>query len=100
MTNPVDGKPFTTADVDRILVLADQFLENWEHGAKDEYGAARVAERRLEWNALRPLLVQVPALLELRAAVDVFLKAEAADGQSYAQIIAPLIAAFDKTEEP
>ena len=63
MINPVTNEPFTEADVDRILGLADQFLEDWEQneGEHDPEGI----ERRKEWDALRPLLVQAPVLLML-----------------------------------
>jgi hypothetical protein len=52
---------FTTADADRLLGLADQFMEDWEaNEGKDD---PECAERRAEWNAIRPLLVQAPAML-------------------------------------
>jgi hypothetical protein len=56
---------FTTADADRLLGLADQFLEDWaenaiQAGARDmEY-----EERNAEWQAIHPLLVAAPALLQ------------------------------------
>ena len=53
--------PFTTADADRLLGLADQFMEDWE-GNEDKHDP-ECAERRAEWNAIRPLLVQAPAML-------------------------------------
>jgi hypothetical protein len=52
---------FTTQDVDRLLGLADQFLEDWEQNeGKDD---TECVERRAEWNAIRPLLVAAPTLL-------------------------------------
>ena len=53
---------FTSADADRLLGLADQFLEDWEtnEGKNDpEY-----RERRAEWDAIRPVLVNAPKLLK------------------------------------
>jgi hypothetical protein len=53
---------FTSADVDRLLGLADQFLEDWESNeGKDE---PECKERRAEWDAIRPLLVKAPQLLK------------------------------------
>jgi hypothetical protein len=56
---------FTTADADRLLGLADQFLEDWaenaiQSGKPDE----EYEERHAEWQAIRPLLVAAPQLLE------------------------------------
>jgi hypothetical protein len=51
---------FTTADADRLLGLADQFMENWEKN--QGRGDPECIERRGEWDAIRPLLVQAPAL--------------------------------------
>lgn len=53
---------FTTADADRLLGLADQFMEDWEEneGQRDP----ECIERRREWDALRPLLMQAPALFK------------------------------------
>lgn len=53
--------PFTTADADRLLGLADQFMADWE--ANEGKHDPECAERRAEWNAIRPLLVQAPAML-------------------------------------
>lgn len=52
---------FTSEDADRILRLADQLLEDWEcnEGKNDP----KCKEPRIEWNCLRPLLVQAPHLL-------------------------------------
>jgi hypothetical protein len=52
---------FTTADADRLLGLADQFMEDWE--ANEGKNDPECAERRAEWNAIRALLVQAPAML-------------------------------------
>ena len=53
---------FTSADADRLLALADQFLEDWEsnEGKHDP----ECKERRAEWDAIRPLLVRAPQLLK------------------------------------
>jgi hypothetical protein len=67
MTNATTAKEiktmqtFTTADADRLLGLADQFMEDWE-GNEGKHDP-ECAERRAEWNAIRPLLVQAPAML-------------------------------------
>ena len=52
---------FTPQDADRLLGLADQFLEDWEQNeGKDD---PECVERRTEWNAIRPLLAAAPTLL-------------------------------------
>lgn len=58
-------RTFTTADADRLLGLADQFLEEWaesaiQSGKPDE----EYEERNAAWQAIRPLLVAAPDLLE------------------------------------
>jgi hypothetical protein len=61
-------KEFTTKDADRLLGLADQFLEDW----KDNEGKndPECAARRAEWGAIRPQLASAPKLLNaLRQAV-------------------------------
>jgi hypothetical protein len=68
MTNATTAKelktmqtPFTTADADRLLGHADQFMEDWEaNEVKDDPDCAA---RRADWNAVRPLLVRAPAML-------------------------------------
>jgi hypothetical protein len=59
---PITATPIITADADRLLGLADQFLEDWEQneGAYDP----ECHERRLEWNAIRPLFLAAPAMLK------------------------------------
>ncbi len=54
---------FTTADADRLLGLADQFLEDWEgdEGSDD----LESEERRTEYDAIRPLFVAAPEMLEV-----------------------------------
>ena len=79
--NPIDNKPFTEADVDRILGLADSFLEDWEQ--HEGRGDPECAERRREFDALRPLLLQAPALLALRDAVEKFIEAEGTGDLTY-----------------
>jgi len=56
---------FTTADADRLLGFADRYLEDWaedavEAGERDEV----YEERNAEWQAIRPLLVAAPELLD------------------------------------
>jgi hypothetical protein len=54
---------FTTADADRLLGLADQFMEDWALSAVE--GGKRdtdYEERNAEWEEIRPLLMQAPAL--------------------------------------
>ena len=70
MNNPITNEPFTEADADRILGLADQFLENWEDNTRyRKVGSVssdpECVERRREWDAIRPLLVQAPATAAL-----------------------------------
>jgi hypothetical protein len=57
---------FTTADADRLLGLADQFLEEWVENAI-QAGPERDMEyeaRNAEWQAIRPLLVAGPDMHE------------------------------------
>lgn len=57
----------TEADADRLLGLADELLEGWGRDVGDhdeEWG-----ERRAEWDLIRPVLVQAPALLKAAEAV-------------------------------
>jgi hypothetical protein len=77
MINPVTNLPFTSADVDRILGMADCFLEDWENNEGhpnnindplDGDEARECAERRKEWDALRPLIVARFKLTEPRFA--------------------------------
>jgi hypothetical protein len=52
--------------IDRLLGLADQFLEDWEQTAleaEDDTGYAEFQERHDEWQALRPLLLAAPEML-------------------------------------
>ena len=54
----------TSADVDRLLGLADQTLEEW---AEDAVQGSELdldyEQRSAEWSAIRPLLVSAPPLL-------------------------------------
>ena len=70
MTNATTAKEiktmqtFTTADADRLLGLADQFMEDWEaNEGKDDPDCAA---RRADWNAIRPLLARAPAMRTAR----------------------------------
>jgi len=55
----------STTDVDRLLGLADQFLDDWaedavQGGKPDE----DYEQRSTEWKAIRPLLLSAPAMLK------------------------------------
>lgn len=101
---PYDSEivPFTTEDSERLLGLADQFLEDWreafDSGASDD---ERIIDREIEWQAIRPLLVEAPNLLaaleglrkELRNHVKMDVKkhfsllvADAAAGKAIAKV--------------
>ncbi len=54
-------REYTCHDADRLLSLADQFLEDWEENEGRQ--EADCIQRRGEWNAIRPLLVAAPKLL-------------------------------------
>jgi hypothetical protein len=56
---------WSSEDVDRVLGLADQFLEDWAEDAVQS-GQRDVAyeERASEWSAMRPLLLVAPELLK------------------------------------
>jgi hypothetical protein len=54
---------FTVEDADRLLGLADQFLEDWESGeAKSD---PECTERRSEWDSIRPVPANAPRLLTI-----------------------------------
>jgi hypothetical protein len=65
------SRKFTSQDIDRLLGLADQFLEDWQHGldeatyyeGKDD-DISECRERRAEFDAVRPLLIMLPDLLD------------------------------------
>jgi hypothetical protein len=74
MNPPLACAVFTIADADRLMGLADEFLEGWaedavQSGKPDPEYNARIDE----WQVIRPLLVQAPALL---AAVQAHERAE------------------------
>jgi hypothetical protein len=51
-------------DADRILGIADQFLEDWaEDAVQNGNRDCEYEERAEEWKAVRPLLVAAPTLL-------------------------------------
>ena len=57
--------PFTSEDADRLLQLADQFLEDWEEDdGKDDFSKSECEARRREWDAIRPLLLAAPDMRE------------------------------------
>jgi hypothetical protein len=55
----------SSADVDRLLGLADQFLDDWAEDAvqggkpDDDY-----EQRSTDWKVIRPLLVSAPAMFK------------------------------------
>jgi hypothetical protein len=55
----------STQDVDRLLGLADQFLDDWAEdavqGVKPDEG---YEQRSAEWVTIRPLLLSAPAMLK------------------------------------
>lgn len=57
---------FSTADADRLLGLADQFLEDWKETDRDDRrdGGAdpELVERQTEFAAIRPLFVAAPEM--------------------------------------
>lgn len=65
MTAPSPAPTFTAADADRLLGLGDQCLDEADNVARKDLDTAAQAEAaatRAEWDAIRPLLVQAPAL--------------------------------------
>jgi hypothetical protein len=55
---------FSKADIDRLLGLADQFLDDWaEDAVQSGQRDPNYEERSSEWAAVRPLLLAVPELL-------------------------------------
>lgn len=55
---------FSVADADRLLQLADQFLDDWaEDAVQSGIRDPDYEERMDEWNAIRPLLAHAPAFL-------------------------------------
>jgi len=60
------ARTFTTADADRLLGLADQFLQDWmETVRRHGEPAAECEQRAAEWEAIRPLLARAPQFLAL-----------------------------------
>jgi hypothetical protein len=66
----IDSWP--SEEVDRVLGLADQFLEDWaEDAVQAGQRDAAYEERSSEWSAIRPLLLAAPELLRgLKAIVS------------------------------
>lgn len=88
---------FSTSDVDRILGLADQFLDEW---AEDAVQAGRrdpdYEERAEEWKTLRPLLVAAPTLLRgLWAIIAASRRPVPLTPEDYADIAWATVAAID-----
>jgi hypothetical protein len=73
-------RTFTTADADRLLGLADQFLEDWaETSRRHGEPADDCEERAAEWEAIRPLLCSAPHFFELLNEAETFWGGEFAD---------------------
>lgn len=69
---------FTTADADRLLGLADQFLEDWEQNeGRDDPECVR---RRKEYDAIRPIFVAAPVMLAALEFACTVREAEMAEG--------------------
>jgi hypothetical protein len=65
------SRNFTTADADRLLGLADQFLQDWAESARRHGEPADPCEERAaEWEAIRPLLALAPRFLALLDEAD------------------------------
>ena len=55
-------------DVDRIVGIADQFLEDWSTSDSEQPASDRdpaLPERENEWDTVRPLLVAAPQLADM-----------------------------------
>jgi hypothetical protein len=66
------ARTFTTAEADRLLGLADQFLQDWAETAHRHGEAAKECEERAaEWDAIRPLLALAPRFLALLEEADI-----------------------------
>jgi hypothetical protein len=69
----VTDRTWSTAGIDRLLGLADQFLEEWaEDAVQTGNRDAEYEERKAEWSAVRPLLLSAPALLKGLEAIATF----------------------------
>lgn len=61
-----------TAAAERLLGLGDQFIENWIADQADVPAAEKdpdLAERKAEWEVIRPVLAAAPALLSTCVAI-------------------------------
>jgi hypothetical protein len=68
---------FTTADADRLLGLADQFLEDWaETARRHDEPADDCEERAAEWEEIRPLLRSAPQFFEFLNDAETFWSGE------------------------
>jgi len=55
---------YSRTNVDRLLGLADQFLDDWaEDAVQGDKRDMEYEERSQEWAALRPLLLATPEML-------------------------------------
>ncbi|CAB3754359.1 hypothetical protein [Paraburkholderia humisilvae] len=62
---------FSAADADRLLGLADQFLEDWKESDQERDGGLGpdLVERQAEFEAIRPLLVAAPEMFAALQAI-------------------------------
>ncbi len=66
--NPITNQPFTTEDADRLLGLADQFLSDMAEAAvRDGNPDTGYEQINAEWEAIRPLFEQAPAMIRVLA---------------------------------
>jgi hypothetical protein len=75
----LNAMAFTCEDADRLLQLADQFLEDWEEneGTDDP----DCIERRSEWDIIRPVLAESPKMLN--TLLNIKRLAESSDDDGY-----------------
>jgi hypothetical protein len=94
------AETFSVSDVDRVLGIADQFLEEWaEDAVQSGERDPKYEERSAEWKALRPLLVASPALLRGMLAIrEAKLRRVPLDLASCAVIAEAAIAAINDAE--
>jgi hypothetical protein len=89
---------FTTADADRLLGFADQFIEDWETDEGADLDADE-RERIDEYRQIRPLLATAPHLLQALQNVEVLIQLElkAEPGSSLHRALQDIQAAIAET---
>jgi hypothetical protein len=69
----ITARTWSKAEVDRLLGLADQFLEDWaEDAVQSDKRDPEYEARNTEWSEIRPLLLSAPALLKGLQAIATF----------------------------